>query len=232
MNIKSLPIKLVRQDPGSDDCLRCCALMVLQYFDQKISKDEVWKKLHVYQKHSGLEGAFFTDLGKLALSKNYHASISHGDWHWWDKLTVEALRKTKSTFIKALKNLRQAKSDWAERKIINKEINFVRKGGKFHFSLPRLEIIDNLLNRKIPPILAVRAEDLYHDPKNNHTATIVVTGKENGKYFIKDPYWAVDGVSSEELYTAWVRNGGWLLAIEPDSKPQPQLPLFEKENKR
>jgi len=53
-----------------------------------------------------------------------------------------------------------------------------------------------------------------------------VAGKENGKYFIKDPYWAVDEVSSQELYTALLRNGGWLLAIEPDSKSQPQLPLF------
>lgn len=228
MAIIPLPIKLVRQDPGSDDCLRCCALMVFQYFDPKTTKEEVWKKLHVYQKHSGLEGAYFTDLGKLAISKNYNASIYHGDWHWWDKTTVEALKKSKSTFIRALKNLGLAKSHWPWKKLVAKEINFIKKGGKFFFGVPKLETIDKFLNRQIPIFLAVRAEDLYHDPKNSHSSAIVITGKENGKYIIKDPFWAVEEIPSEELYSAWVRNGGWLLAVEPTAKPQPQLPLFER----
>ena len=232
MNIPPIPIKLVRQDSHTNDCLRCCAFMVLQHFNQKITKNEVWKKLHIYQKHSGLKGAYFTDLGTLALAKNYHISISHNDWHWWNKSTVKALKKSKPGFIKALKDLRQTKSGWAEKKLIDKEINFINKGGKFYFALPKLTTINNLLNRQIPVILSVRAEDLYHDPKNKRATSIVVVGKENEKYFIKDPYWALDEISSEELYFAWTRNGGWLLAIEPTSKPQPQLPLFEKENKK
>src|SRR3972149_3448207 len=57
MDIASLNISLVRQEPKSDDCLRCCAQMIFSYFKDPISKDEIWKKLHVYKKHSGLNEA-------------------------------------------------------------------------------------------------------------------------------------------------------------------------------
>ena len=94
MDIPPLPVQLVRQDPSSDDCGRCCALMLLNFLDDKLSQEEVWHKLHVYKKHSGLFGSYLADIGSLVLSRGHHAVISHCDWHWWDKPTVAAVKKS------------------------------------------------------------------------------------------------------------------------------------------
>lgn len=227
MDIAPLPIKLVRQDADSDDCLRCCTLMVLQYFDKVITKEEVWRKLHVYKKHSGLHGGYLTDLGKMALARNYKVSIHHGNWRWWDKATVEAAKKSKATLLKALKQLRQAKKTWGEKKEVSKEINFVNRGGQFHFEIPKLETINGYLYQGCPVILLVCAQELYQNPKEHYIHALVVTGRKGNHYFLKDPYLAIEEISAENLFYAWARASGWLLTIQPLSKPQPQLGLFE-----
>lgn len=227
MDIAPLPVKLIRQDPSSDDCLRCCALMVFNYYSDPISKEQLWHQLHVYKKHSGLSGGYVQDLGKLALTKGYQSLIYHNDWQWWPKETGEAVKKSDLSLLTSLKLLLKKKKKWQDKKIVRKEIGFLKKGGKFSFELPKLAIIDNYLLREIPVIALVRGEELYQDPESNYSHAILVVGKRANIYLIRDPHWALEEIEADHLQYAWARQGGWLLAIYPDQKNNDQLALFK-----
>ena len=218
MDISPLDIKLVRQHPGSEDCLRCCAQMVFSFFDDSISNKELWKKLHVYKKHSGLSGGYLADLGLIGLKRNYQVTISHYAWDWWDKNTVDAVKNGKQPLVKALRSLKKKKKDWSRKKQLNKEISFVKAGGLFKFELPALENINFHLNRKVPVIISVRGEDLYHSPKEFSSHIIVIIGKKDSNYIIRDPYMAINKVAGAELLHAWTRNSGWMMSMVPKEK--------------
>lgn len=227
MDIKPLPIKLIRQDPKSDDCLRCCALMVFKYFDDPIAQEELWKKLHAYKKHSGLCGGYPQDLGRLALKKKYQFTIFHYDFHWWDKQTAEQSKKTRPAFVKSLKALKKKKTEWRDKKLVDKEIKFVEEGGKYKFQIPKLTAIDYYLQKQIPVFLSVCAQDLYKNPQENYHHIILVVGKAGNEYLIKDPYLSIESILDEDLLNAWVRNGGWMFIIHEPFIKRDQLPLFK-----
>ena len=133
MDITPLEIELVRQKPGSDDGLRACALMILNHYGDPLTKEELWKKLHIYKKHSGLKGGYIQDLGRFAQKRGYKTKIHHYDWSWWNESIQEAIKKGKKSTTKALNVLKNEKKDWPDKKIIKKEISYLRKKGSFEF---------------------------------------------------------------------------------------------------
>lgn len=218
----NLSIKLIKQHPESDDCYRCCLEMIFRYFNDQISHKEIWKKLHVYKNHLELDtGAYPQDLGVFALKKGYKVDLCHGDWQYWDAKTVEAAKEeNKEKLIHALERLFKHKEQskkyskqWKDRRVVEKDLKFIEQGGKYLFQLPSLWTINSYLQKGIPPVLGVRAEDLYHDPDEDYGHAIIVSGKEEGTYFLKDPYLALKKISGKELLYAWARNGGWMIAI-------------------
>jgi len=200
--------------------------MLLNFLGDDISQEEVWRKLHVYKKHSGLYGTYLSDVGSLALSRGHQATIIHNDWHWWDKQTMAAAGKGRSPTVKALRILKQKKKEWGDEKQIDKEIRFAKKGGAYQIQLPKLSAVDTYLQQNLPVILAVRSEELYHDPEETYTHFILVVGKKDNTYLIRDPYLAIEKIEGDELTYAWARQGGWMLVVHPKAQEKPQLPLF------
>lgn len=215
MDIAPLPIKLVRQKPHGDDCHKCTTEMVFNFYNDHETAKKVWSFLHTYKKHSGLEGVFCQDVGKFALSRGYKVIISHNDWGWWDEDTVKASKKGKLRLIKALKKLKKEKKAWSDKKIIDKEIVFVKKGGIFNFEIPRFENIESCLLQKIPVFLIVRGEFLFRSPDAKYNHSILVIGKKANKYLIRDPLYAIESIDKDELYIAWAKTGGWMMVVEP-----------------
>lgn len=227
MDIAPPPIKLVRQDPDSDDCLRACALMVFRYFKEPITKDEVWKNLHVYKKHSGLFGGYLSDLGKIANKKGYKTIVFHYATHRWSKDALEATGKGKKVLVKKLKEIKK-NSSWPAKKRLNKSISYLKTGGQYKVVFPKLSSIDNYLMQRIPVIISVRAENFYQNPKAVHSHYILVIGKKSGKYVIRDPYLAVNLIDENELLYAWMRNGGWMMVLLPP-KRKPKAPKVKQQ---
>lgn len=208
-----LKVSLVKQNPKSDDCLRCCMLMLMNYLGDEITKEEVWKKLIVYPKKSGMHGAYFTDVGVIAIKRGLKATIYHSDFTWWDKDSLHVMSDSKK-ILKTLTSLKKTKKKKGHAKIIEKEINFAKRGGKFEFAFPNLDNIDKYLRRKTPVIISVNGATLNEDIKQDFLHAIVVTGKRKGKYFINDPFRDNQEVSSDKLLAAWARHGGWMLVLE------------------
>jgi len=218
MDIPPLDIPLVRQEPKSEDDLRCCAQMVFSYFKDETTKEKVRKSIHVYMKHSGLVRSYFQDLGRFALKKGYKAIIFHYDWKWWNTDILNSMSKSKKAFTKALSELKKEKKEWADKKIVQKEIAYINEGGIFKFEMPTLDNIDNFLIQRIPVFITVCAEDFYKSPNEKFTHAILVTGVSGESHTILDPYLAVSEINSKELLYSWVRSGGRMLVIIPTEK--------------
>ena len=75
---------------------------------------------------------------------------------------------------------------------------------------------------KIPVIILVNAEYLYHQPKVNINHFLLIVGKKDGKYKIRDPLYATEDVEENELLYSWGKAGGWMIAINPKEQP-PQV---------
>ena len=226
MDFEPLSVPLVRQQSKSLDCLRCCASMVFAYFQDSITKDEIWRKLHVYKKHSGLYGSYSQDFGILAIKHDYQATIYHSDWGWWDKPTVAASKKSIPALVKALKTLiKNNYWKWPQKKVLKKQIRFIQAGGNYVFTPPSLPLIDNYLNKQIPVLLFLNSRDLYEDPSENSLHKVVIIGKQTNNYIIRDPYLALDTISGEQLLSAWTRGGGWMMVVTP-LQEKSQMSLF------
>jgi len=215
MDITPLEIDLVRQKPGSEDCLRACALMVFTHYSDPITKEKLWKKLHVYKKHSGLSGSYFADFGKLAQKLGYKTKIHHYDWSWWNESVQSAIQKGKKSTIKALNELKADKKDWPQKKMIKKEVNYLRSKGTYEFKTPKLLDIDAYLMKKMPVIVSIEANFFYHQPNISFHHNILVIGKKDGKYIILDPLYALSKVDADELYFSWIKTGGWMMVVHP-----------------
>ena len=228
MDITPLPVALIRQDLANLNSLQSCALMVLKHFAVKISPDELRKKVHFYHKHSGLFGSFLTDFGCFAIKKNLTPFISHYDWQWWDQETAETATKNPKQLIKKIRALKKTKSDWGEKKIHTKEVQYLKAGGILRFEKPQLSKLDFWLQRQVPIILRVWAADFYRLPKETYAHIIVVVGKRDNHYLIKDPQLALKTIDEENLLIAWTRAGNWLMTVtqRPKSETEDQLPLF------
>ncbi len=192
--------------------------MVFSYFKEPITKEEIWKRLHVYKKHSGLRGSYLWDLGRYAIKRDYKALIYHYDWHWWNKSVVEANTRSNKSLISALNSINKEKDDWAQKKEVIKDIRYVKSGGKYKFEIPKSDIIDDFLMKRIPVILNVRSEDYYKNPKENYAHSIVVIGKKADEYILRDPYLAVNKMKEDDLIYACIRTGGWMMILIPQPK--------------
>lgn len=197
--------------------------MLASYWGVDISQNKIDKALHVYRNHSGLTGAFMQDLGILLINKGFEVTIHHYDWSWWNKETQEGYKKGPKHLLGTLKLLKSEKTKWAYKKVVDKDIQFVKLGGKFDFTLPTTQTLDAQLAQQIPPVVLVQAESFYHQPKEEYTHSIIVTGRENQDYLINDPLYAVAQVSHDELFLSWIREGAWMLS----AKPLKQAPFIQ-----
>ena len=217
METTPFDIELVRQSPSSDDCVKACTQMILNYYEYNFKKKDIKGGIHSYKKHSGLLGTYFQDVGIFLLKKGFKPQISHYDWQWWDEDQAEAVTGGKKQLIKSLEDLKSDK-DWAEKRVVEKDITFVEKGGHFNFVMPQLINIEASLARKIPVIILVQSEYFYHQPGKGVNHSIVIIGKKDDNYIIRDPLYAVDKINVDELYYAWVKSGGWMLTFPPKEK--------------
>jgi len=217
MEITPFDIGLVRQSSSSDGCIKACTQMVLNYYEYRYKKKDIKGGIHTYKKHSGLLGTYLQDVGAYLLKKGFKPEITHYDWHWWGEDQKDAIEGGKKQLLKSLVDL-QSEKDWAEKRVVKKDIAFVEKGGNFKFTMPQLVNIDASLVKKIPVILLVNAEYFYHRPHTEINHAVLVIGKKGNDYIIRDPLYALDKINEDELYYAWAKSGGWMLTFPPKEK--------------
>ena len=204
-----LDIPLIQQREGSYHCQVATLLMILHYFDDKLSYDELLADLDPYLQDGGMHNQ---GPATYMSKRGYKTFFAHHDL---DMLSPDIENKTEkdiALFETALDETPEDEKNAYRRTKLTLDIEYMRTGGSYSSALPTLDIVERYLNKDIPVILgAVRNKGLHLKPtagQGNHA--IVLTGYEGNTYFLNDPSPNSEGqysISKERLLHAWYNAG-------------------------
>lgn len=208
-----LKVPMRKQKKGSVHCCIVCLQMIMEYFGDKASFNELLNQIKLYRK-----GTWLADGGKVALKYGYKAFFSHHDSDVLTKETENLTEKDLAKLEKHLKNIKNGKYKKPRIKAreIRKDIEFIKIGGKYSTKVPTLNLIDSYLKRKIPVIVVVKNKSWKGEPDNKSSHCIVLVGKEGNHYIVNNPlpqYKKLYKVEKNKLLHAWYWSGCYTLAV-------------------
>lgn len=209
----NLNVPLKHQKSDSKDCSIIAIQMVMEYWNDTISFDELSTLLSDYinEKEIHMEG------GAIFLSKRgYETYFGHNDRNVTGDNLVDVTEKDLAKLENALKELSGVSSSFRKRKL-ELDIEYIKTGGKYSTQAPNLDLIDSNLKNKIPIIVCISQRAWRDDPNNRANHYIVVKGKEGDNYIINDPlpeYTESYKVNQEKLLKAWQACGGYTLVAK------------------
>jgi len=188
--------------------------MVMEYFGKKVPLSELLKQIKVYEKL----GAYEADMGRIVLKYGFKAFFSHHNSWILNRATENLSEKDIKKLENYLKEIKKGKYKYPLRKAreIKKDIEYIKKGGKFSTKVPSLTLIDAYLKKKIPVIITFSNNSLRGEPDNKMGHCMVVTGKEGDNYIVNDPstkYPKSYTINKDKLLHAWYLAGAYILAL-------------------
>ena len=204
-----LNVPLIQQREGTYHCQVASLLMVMAYFGDTVSYDELLLELAPYFDEKGMhnQGASI-----YLRKRGYETLFAHHDIEMLtpeiENLTEVDIQLLEKSFEETPKD---EKNEYRKMKLtLDKE--YIQAGGKYSSKLPTLDLIDEYLERGIPVVLgAVRNKALHLKPtagQGNHA--VVVIGKEGDEYLINDPSPQSEGqyfIHKDRLLHAWYSSG-------------------------
>lgn len=182
-----LPLRPIHQTTPTE-CYKACLKMVLSYYNQETSDEELDKFIIVGEKG----GAYLDESARFAATKGFK---TRGYGYYLGVLNPSDGKKTRRELIAHLKNYQPAK--W-QVKSNNFKSNFeswlasLEAGAQYRMKKPSSKIILKYLTKKIPLIISVNSSalrDRHEDPLMLHS--IVVIGYEGNLVSIIDPRFGI-----------------------------------------
>lgn len=204
-----LEVPLIQQREGSYHCQVATLLMVLQYFGDNTSYDELLEELAPYLLSGGMhnQGAAI-----FMCKRGYRTFFAHHDLGVLSPDIENISEKDIEILEKALAETPEDEKNAYRREKLLLDIEYIKSGGLYSSKLPNFSLVDGYLEKGIPVIFgAVRNKGLHLKPatgEGNHA--IVITGKEGESYFINDPSPNSPGqytISKNRLLHAWYNAG-------------------------
>ncbi len=188
--------------------------MVMEYFGDKVSFNELLKHVKVYKRL----GTWIADDGKIALKYGYKVFFSHHNSKLLNKETENLTEKDVNKLEKYLKEIKggKYKKPSLKKGEIKKDIEFIQAGGKFSTKVPPLSTIDKYLKKKIPVIVVLNNKSWKGEPDNESNHCVVVVGKEKNHYMINNPlpeYKKPYRMDRDKFLHAWYWSGCYTLVI-------------------
>ena len=206
---------MVKQRPGSAHCGLACLMMLMKYYNDKISYDEILKEVKVYKSGSTTRspGMYTADFGKFTRQRGYKTFLNYYRPSILDK-TTENL--TDKDLLKLKKYLKEIKNKPRIKRQITKDIQYIEAGGKYSTKIPTLNLIDKYLKKKIPVMIALAMNSLRSNPNKKSNHFVVITGQEKNYYLINDPSTKFPRpyqLQNNKLLHSWYNAGAFLLVI-------------------
>jgi hypothetical protein len=210
-----LSVPLIQQKVGSYHCQVATTLMILEYFNDPMSYEDLLVLLDPYMQERGMHSQgpalFFQKRG-------YHTFFAHHDLDMLDPSIENCTEKDLSKLESRLAGLERDDKNAYQIEKLTLDIEFIKSGGLYSSKLPTLALIDTYLEKSIPVALSgVRNKGLHLNPTagpGNHA--IVITGKEGSKYLINDPSPKSQGqysIQQDRLLHAWYNSGAHFRAV-------------------
>lgn len=204
-----LDVPLIQQREGSVHCQVASLLMVMAYFGDHIEYDALLAELEPYMFGTGMHNqgtAIFMQ------KRGYQTFFAHHDLGVVSPEIENITEKDAEKIEKVLDSTPDDEKNAYRKEKLTLDLEYIKAGGKYSTTLPKLEDVDMYLEKQIPVILgAVRNKGLHLNPvakSANHA--IVIVGKEGDYYFVNDPAPSSSGeykIHKDRLLHAWYNAG-------------------------
>jgi len=209
-----LKIPPVQVPKGSKNCQVGTTLMLLAFYNDPMSYEELVKALEPYM----LEGGMHTQGPALFLVKRgYKTFFAHHDLGVLSPPIENCTEKDIARIENHLSKIEKTDKNAYQIEKLNLDISFIKSGGMYSTKLSNLDMIDEYLQKGIPVALGVRYKGLHLFPSAggaNHS--IIIKGKENDEYLVNDPDIQTPSeyrISRDRLLHAWYNTGVQLTAV-------------------
>ena len=150
--------------------------------------------------------------------RGYETFFTHHDLDMLDPSIENCTEKDVAKLEACLAGLEKNEKNQYRIKKLTLDIEFIKQGGRYSSSLPKLELIDEYLKKEMPVVLSgVRNKGLHLNPiAGNGNHSIVVVGKEGDSYFVNDPSPKTAGeysIHKDRLLHAWYNSGAQMRVV-------------------
>lgn len=180
-----------------------------------MSYDELLSALDPYLLDDGMHSQgpalFFRKRG-------YETFFAHHDLGMLDSSIENCTEKDVAKLEERLASLERNEKNVYQIEKLTLDIEFIKNGGHYSSSLPKLTMIDDYLDKGLPVVLSgVRNKGLHLNPTaGNGNHSIVIVGKEDDIYFVNDPSPKTDGeysIHRDRLLHAWYNSGAQMRVV-------------------
>jgi hypothetical protein len=204
-----LDVPHIQQREGSYHCQVATLLMVLNFFDDMVTYDELLVDLGPYMQDGGMHNQ---GPAMYMAKRGYHTLFAHHDLGMLSPEIENKTEKDLALFEEVLAGLPDDEKNEYRRTKLQFDIEYMRAGGMYSSKLPDFALVDEYLEKGIPVILgAVKNKGLHLKPtagEGNHA--IVIIGKKDNSYWINDPSPNSPGqysLAADRLLHAWYNSG-------------------------
>lgn len=190
-------------------------MMILEFLKDPMSYDELLQELNLYM----LDGGMHSQGPALFFRKRgYETFFAHHDLDMLDPFVENCTEKDVAKLEERLAGLEKNEKNAYRIEKLTLDIDFIKNGGRYSSSLPKLEMIDGYLEKGLPVVLSgVRNKGLHLNPTaGNGNHSIVIVGKEADTYFVNDPSPKTSGeysISRNRLLHAWYNSGAQMRVV-------------------
>lgn len=210
-----IEVPYTKQREGSYHCQVATTLMILEFFNDGMTYDELLKELDPYMVEEGMHSqgpaTFF-------LKRGYTSFFGHHDLDMLVPNIENCTEKDVEKLETQLASLEENEKNEYQIQKLALDIAFIKGGGLYSSFLPKLDAIDEYLSKGVPVVLSgVRNKGLHLKPTaglGNHS--IVITGTEGDIYFVNDPSPRTEGqysIHRDRLQHAWYSSGAQIRVV-------------------
>ncbi len=210
INAVNLKVPLYQQEPDSNDCQTMCVQMILHYYGDMASLDEIMLGLQPYMVEK--TGMHSEGPAIWLAKRGYDVQFIVHDYDLMDRqikgVTDKDVEKLKAKLAKITE--RADERDKYRLEKLPLLIELINAGVKFSSDIPTLKVIDDLLSQQVPVKIGVDARVLRTDPWRKGGHSVVVVGKDGADYILNDPSPNSEGnysIGPNQLLMAWYMGG-------------------------
>jgi hypothetical protein len=213
-----LDIPKYLQQKNSTNCQAVCTQMVLHYYGDMLTMDEIMKGLRPYiieQTGMHSEGPAI-----WLAQRGYNVTYISHDLEVIDEGIQNITNKDVGKLRKRLAEISDSNRQY-QREKIELTIKAIEAGVTFSNEIPDLSLVDEMLSRKIPVRLGARASGLQANPGHQYNHSVLVVGKKGNDYMLNDPNPDAGPsylIDRKQLLMAWYVNSARTLIFEPKQR--------------
>lgn len=206
--MKKLDVLLINQAKKSSDCHIVCLQMILNYFGDVVSFDQLNKAYDEFR-----DGDLLHSQGAaIYLARHgYDVNLIVRDLAVVDSSIDEKIDENKLELLKDyLQSIPDNQENKYKRSKLMVDIKAIESGVKYSNATPSSTILQDAIDQGKPVIVSIRNSAIEPNPSSQQNHSVLIVGYDENNYLINNPGWQFDKpqlVRKEKIVMGWYMIG-------------------------